>query len=94
MLSLKDCRRLADDIAQSNGDVITDPAGLRDDEILFYAQPADLEDAELPDGFAAIGLPYGYWVNVKTGATRICTGKESDLLTDRKYLAGFEPIPE
>lgn len=94
MMAFNTCRALADDAARVNGDAITEPQGMCGDELFFYAVPADLQDADLPDGFAAVGLPYGYWVNMKTGAARICTGDESIKLLDREYLAGFEPVSE
>lgn len=88
MMALRELKVLADDAARKEGDVIVRPKGVRGEELFFYAHPSDFRPGDV------IGLPYGYWVNIKTGATRICTGDESDLLTDREYLDSFQPIPE
>lgn len=88
MKTLRELTESARKEALREGLRLLEPAGVHDGELIIYAIPASCKPGD------AIGLPQGYFVNLKTGKARYCTAEESMLLASREFLAGLGPVPD
>lgn len=87
MKTLEELTVSARKAASRDGMRIIGPMGVYKRGLFFYASLADGEGG-------AVGLPLAYWVDLDTGEARLCTTEESDLLTERWFLASLGPVPD
>lgn len=88
MKTFRELKAAAQAEAARHGDRIIDPLGVVDGKMVFYALPPGIHEGDI------VGLPYAYWVDVRTGSACPFTNEECRLLVNKQFLESAEPMEE